>query len=68
MRIDDLSLEGPQPIIRLTGDRTKNSQEAVVPLSPEMAVALEDWIADTGKKLADLLFRVPNYSTVMRNW
>lgn len=68
MLVGDLSLEGPQPFIRLTGDRTKNSQDAVVPLSPEMAAALKDWVADTGKKPADLLFRVPNYSTVMRNW
>ena len=68
MRVGDLGLGGTQPHIRLGGDRTKNGQEAVMPLSSEMAAALKDWVSDTGKKPGDLLFAVPNYSTVMRNW
>jgi integrase len=55
-------------VVCLSGDRTKNGEDAALPLAPELAAALRAWIADTKKGAVDPVFAVPGYSSIMRAW
>lgn len=49
----------PYPLLRLPGDSTKNKDDAVLLLVPELADEIKAWIADSGKGANDAVFDVP---------
>lgn len=59
LRVAFLNLERkPYPALELPGEFTKNGEKAKLLLVPALAEDLRLWIAETGKKGADRLFRV----------
>lgn len=66
--VRDCHLGGDAPFVKLTGDRTKNGQDATLPVTPEMAAALRDWIKDTGRGPDEVVFDVPGYHPLMAAW
>lgn len=68
LRVRDCFLDEAAPSVRLTGDLTKNGQDAALPLAAEMAAALRDWIRDTGRGPDDVVFDVPGYHPLMAAW
>jgi integrase len=59
LRVEHLTLEGPQPRIALPGSATKNGQEARLPISSDLAEDLKQWLQATGMAGRDPVFRVP---------
>lgn len=59
LKVAHLDLTGPLPTYELPGKYTKNDQPAKGALLPEFAEQLRQFIADTGKGNADLVFTVP---------
>lgn len=45
LRPEDFDLEGPMPVVRLDGSRTKNGKDCEQPLPPSLAVELQPWLA-----------------------
>jgi len=54
-----LSLNGKRPLLILPGSLTKNGEEASLPLMADLATDLKAWLAATGRKGSDRVFRVP---------
>lgn len=54
-----LSLNGKRPRLILPGSLTKNGEEASLPLMADLATDLKAWLAATGRKGSDRVFRVP---------
>ncbi len=59
LQVEHLALDEPQPRITLPGTLTKNGQEARLPIRDDLAEDLKQWLAATGKRGTDRLFRVP---------
>jgi integrase len=59
VEVRHLTLVGSRPCVALPGADTKNGEGADLPLRADLAQDLERWIEATGKKGADMLFRVP---------
>jgi integrase len=68
LRVCDLQLDGLALAARLPGSVTKNGRDATIPLTPELAAALREWITEAGRAGTDAVFNVPGYSSVMRAW
>ncbi len=66
--VRDCHLDGEAPFVKLTGERTKNGQDATLPITPEMAAALRGWIGDTGRGPDEVVFDVPGYHPLMAAW
>jgi integrase len=66
LRVTDVSLDNP--VVYLSGNRTKNGKDATIPISPELWSAILQWISETGRKGDDTVFDVPNYGSVIRAW
>jgi integrase len=49
----------PYPLLELPGSVTKNKRGAKLLLLPGLAEELQQWVQNTGKEAADLLFDVP---------
>ncbi len=56
----DLVTAGPLPCLHLPGERTKNGDDADLPLPPRLAADLAAWIADRNLGPGDPLFAVPH--------
>lgn len=59
LKVGHLNLTGPLPTYELPGKYTKNGKPAKGALLPEFAEQLRQFLADTGKGDADLVFTVP---------
>jgi integrase len=55
----NLSLDSERPRLTLPGALTKNGDEASIPLVATVATELKEWLAATGRKGSDRVFRVP---------
>ncbi len=58
LQVCHLTLEGPRPCLVLPPAATKNRRGADLPLVPDLARDLMQWIEATGKKPTDCVFRV----------
>jgi integrase len=58
VRVRDIDF-GARPRIELPGSATKNDEVASLPLRPDLASELGQWIAENGKGAGDRVFRVP---------
>lgn len=58
LRVNHMSLDGNGPFLRLPGAFTKNKQQATLPLLPDFAVELRDWIRDEGISPGGVVFPV----------
>jgi integrase len=56
LRPEDFDLEGPMPVVRLDGSRTKNGKDCEQPLPPGLAAELQPWLASKtpGSPVIDL--------------
>jgi integrase len=59
LEVRHLSLDGARPRLTLPGAHTKNGDEASIPLRADLAGDLREWLAATGRKTTDRVFRVP---------
>ena len=59
LEVRHLSLNGKRPRLILPGSLTKNGEEASLPLMADLATDLKAWLAATGRKGSDRVFRVP---------
>ena len=50
LRVGDLKLEGPSPVIELRGADAKNGQRATLPVRADVAAELRAWVADLEKR------------------
>ena len=59
LEVRHLSLNGKRPRLILPGSLTKNGEEASLPLMADLATDLKAWLAATGRKGPDRVFRMP---------
>jgi len=59
LEVRHLTLNGNRPRLILPGSLTKNGEEASLPLMTDLAADLKAWLAATGRKGSDRVFRVP---------
>lgn len=58
LQVHHISLNGAAPSINLPGEFTKNKRQASLPLRPELAADLNDWIRAEGLSASDKVFPV----------
>jgi integrase len=58
LRIADLELDGPVPVVRLSAAITKNGQDDIVPLRTDLLAMLREQVQ--GRKPTDPLFNIPS--------
>jgi integrase len=59
LEVRHLTLEGPRPCLVLPGEKTKNHEDASIPLRADLIADIREWLRVTGKSGSDRLFRVP---------
>jgi integrase len=63
LRPEDFDLNGPMPVVRLDGSRTKNGKPAEQPLPPSLAAELVVWLAE--KAPGRPVFALPQKTALM---
>ena len=58
LRVNHLTMDGPAPCLKLPGAFTKNKQQATLPLRPDFAGELRDWILDERLSPGDVVLPV----------
>ena len=58
LEVRHLTLAGPRPCLTLPASSTKNAKEADIPIRPDLARDLAEWIGANGKGRTDRVFRV----------
>lgn len=59
LEVRQLNFDGVRPCLVLSGEETKNDEDASIPLRADLVADIRDWLRVTGKAGTDRVFKVP---------